>query len=72
MVLEGDDPASSTASSDNSAEVLLPSSIAMNTSEIRRSTLPDASLGLLCRHRSEQYLIGVDAALVVCDFRVAL
>ena len=42
----------------------------MNASEMRRSTLPGASLGFLCRHLSEQYFTGVDAAFVVCDFRV--
>ena len=71
-LLERDSPADSIASCDNVGEGLLPSSSAMKASEMRRSTLPGAGLGLLCRHRSEQYLTGVDAALVVCDFRVPL
>ena len=71
-LLEGDGPADLIASCDNAGEGLLPSSSAMKASEMRRSTLPGAWLGLLCRHRSEQYLIGVDAALVVCDLRVPL
>ena len=72
VFLEGYDTAGSLASCDSAGEGLLPSSNAMKASEMRRSTLPGAWLGLLCRHRSEQYLIGVDAALVVCDFRVPL
>ncbi len=50
----------------------LPSSRAMKASEMRRSMLSDAWVGLLWRHRSEQYFTGVDAALVVCDFRIPL
>ena len=50
----------------------LPSSRAMKASEMRRSVLSDAWVGLLWRHRSEQYFTGVDAALVVCDFRIPL
>ena len=37
---------------------------------MRRSRLPGASFGLLCRQRSEQYFTGVEAAFGVCDFRV--
>ena len=59
-------------SCDRSGEGFLPPSKATKASEMRRSTLPGAWLGLLCRHRSEQYFTGVDTALVVCDFRVPL
>ena len=57
-------------SCDCSRDGLLSSSKATKASVMRRSTLPGASLDLLCRHRSEQYFTGVDAAFVVCDFRV--
>ena len=39
---------------------------------MRRSVLPGVWLGLLWRHRSEQYFTGVDTALVVCGFRAPL
>lgn len=59
-------------SCDRSGEGFLPSSKAMKASKMRRSTLLGAWLGLLWRHRSEQYFTGVDASLVFCDFRVPL
>lgn len=64
--------ADAVGSCDRSGEGFLPSSNAMKASEMRRSTLLGAWLGLLWRHRSEQYFTGVEAALVVCDFRVPL
>ena len=64
--------ADSIVSCDVSGQKSLPSSKAMKAPVIRRSTLPGAWLGLLCRHRSEQYFAAVDAAFAVCDFRVPL
>ena len=57
---------------DASEELSLPLSKAMKASKIQCSMLSGALLGLLCRHRSEQYFTGVDAAFVVGDFRVPL
>ena len=48
----------------------MPLSNAVKASVMRRSRLLGASCGLLCRQRSEQYFTGVEAAFVVCDFRV--
>ena len=59
-------------SCDRSRDRSPPASRATKASVMRRSVLPIAWLGLLCRHRSEQCFTGVDAALVVCDFRVPL
>lgn len=60
------------ASCDTSVDGVWPSRRATKASEMRRSTLPGAWLGLLWRQRSEQYFTGVEAALIVCDFRVPL
>ena len=64
--------ADATRSLDGFREGSSPFSNEMKQSVMRQSTLPGASLGLLCRHRSEQNFTGVDAAFVVCDFRVPL
>ena len=71
-VLDSGDSADAVGSCDRPGEGVLPSSNAMKASEMRRSTLLGAWLGLLWRHRSEQYFTGVDASLVFCDFRVPL
>ena len=70
VVLGRGGSASATGSCGWCGEGILPLSKAVKASVMRRSMLPGASLGLLCRQRSEQYFTGVDAAFVVCDFRV--
>lgn len=69
-LLRGDCSADAMGSCDKSREGFLPLSKAMKVSEMRWSTLPGVWLGLLWRHRSEQYFTGVDAAFMDCDFRV--
>ena len=59
-----------TGSCDWSGDGVWPLSKAVKASVMRRSRLLGASFGLLCRQRSEQYFTGVEAAFVVCDFRV--
>ena len=69
---DGSDSDDTIESCERLREGSLPLSSAMNASWIRRSVLPGVWLGLLWRQRSEQYLAGVEAAFVLCDFRVPM